>query len=243
MAKLNQIIAVEQGERNRSHKAVTELYKKLQSTQLFQGLTRDYQPKDEEGEQLPTEKKRVEMTVEDAISEYEKAQGRLIDVTSTKDHANTQARADVVVDGDVIVENVPVTFLLFLEKKLIDTRTFISKIPTLDTANSWDEDPNTGLYKSEPYQTNRTQKQMKNHVIAEATKEHPAQVEVYTEDVVIGHWTKTDFSGAIPQKDRKDMLERVDKLIKAVKYAREEANSMEVEDKKVAEQIFGYLFK
>jgi hypothetical protein len=35
-------------------------------------------------------------------------------------------------------------------------------------------------------------------VKAEATEKHPAQVEVYHEDVVVGQWKTVKFSGALP---------------------------------------------
>ena len=38
------------------------------------------------------------------------------------------------------------------------------------------------------------------------------------------------------------LLERVEKLQQAVKFAREEANNTEVTDQKVGAAIFGYLF-
>ena len=95
---------------------------------------------------------------------------------------------------------------------------------------------------SEPYQTSKTKKIMKNHVKAEATKEHPAQVETYTEDVVVGYWTTLKFSGAVPAKERNEMLDRVKKLQEAVKCAREEANGMEVESKKIGGAVLQYIF-
>lgn len=40
----------------------------------------------------------------------------------------------------------------------------------------------------------------RNHVKAEATDKHPAQVEVYHEDVPVGYWTTVKFSGALPAR-------------------------------------------
>lgn len=39
-----------------------------------------------------------------------------------------------------------------------------------------------------------------------------------------------------------DLLERVEKLQQAVKFAREEANAVEVEEMKAGEALLGYLF-
>jgi hypothetical protein len=67
-------------------------------------------------------------------------------------------------------------------------------------------------------------------------------VEVYYEDVVVGHWRTVKFSGALPAKRIKELTDRVDKLQQAVKFAREEANNLEVTDQNVGDKIFEYLF-
>ena len=77
---------------------------------------------------------------------------------------------------------------------------------------------------------------------AEATREHPAQVQVYHEDVVIGYWTKTDFSGAIPERRQRELLARVEQLQDAVKKARETANTTEVEWQKQAANLLTFVF-
>ena len=88
----------------------------------------------------------------------------------------------------------------------------------------------------------RTKKVPRNHVKAEATDRHPAQVEVYTEDVVVGNWERLMFSGEVSAKERKEMLERVSVLSDAVKFAREEANQTEVTQRNIGDNIFGYVF-
>ena len=50
------------------------------------------------------------------------------------------------------------------------------------------------------------------------------------------------FSGALPAKRVNELLERVEKLQQAVKFAREEANSAEVADQRIGDAVFGYLF-
>lgn len=70
--------------------------------------------------------------------------------------------------------------------------------------------------------TVRTKKVPRNHVKAEATDKHPAQVDVYYEDVPVGYWTTVKFSGALPARRVNELLDRVEKLQQAVKFAREE---------------------
>ncbi|MFD4689579.1 hypothetical protein [Streptomyces sp. NPDC056452] len=242
MAKLNQIIAVEKGVKSKSLQDITAAHHKVQKPVQLAGISRTYQPKDEEGEQLPPESTRVQVKTEDVLREMSASLTRLFDVTATKDWANCSARADVTVDGRTIVREVPVSYLLFLEKQLTDLHTFVKKLPVLDASESWSLDPSTDWWKTDPVRTIRTKKVPRNHVKAEATEKHPAQVDVYYEDVPIGYWTTVKFSGSLPAKRVNELLERVEKLQHAVKFAREEANSAEVTDQRVGDAVFGYLF-
>ncbi|MDT5032255.1 MAG: hypothetical protein QOC94_2426 [Actinoplanes sp.] len=242
MAKLNQIIAVEKGVKSKSFADLTDAHHAVQKSAPLAGISRVYQPKDEEGEQLPPESTRVQLKTEDILREVAETLTRLFDVTATKDWSNLTARADVTVDELTIARDVPVTYLLFLEKQLTDLHTFVKKLPVLDAAESWVRDDSTDSWKTEPVRTIRTKKVPRNHVKAEATEKHPAQVDVYYEDVAVGYWTTVKFSGALPAKRVNDLLDRVLKLQTAVKFAREEANSVDVLDQKVGATIFGYLF-
>jgi hypothetical protein len=242
MTKLNQIIAIEKSVKSRSFQELTEAHQALQKPALLSGIARNYRPKDEEGEQLPPESTKVQVKADDIIRKTVASLTRLLDVTATKDAANCVAKADVVVDGKVLLPKVPVANLLFLEKQLVDLNTFIRKLPVLDAAESWVFDPSADCWATEPMQTVRTKKIPRNHVKAEATEKHPAQVEVYYEDVTVGTWRTVKFSGALPAKRVNELLERVEKLQQAVKFAREEANNAEVTDVKVGDAFFGYLF-
>lgn len=240
--KLNQIVAVEQGVKAKARDAVTSFYHTAQKTALFSGINRTYAPKDDDGDRLPAESTKVQVTVPQLLKDAETALSRLFDVTATKEYANASATADVVVDDRTIVFDAPVPYLLFLEKQLVDIRTFVSKLPTLDQASEWVYDDNNDVYKTTPVQTVRTKKVPRNWVKAEATDKHPAQVEIFHEDVIVGTWTKVDTSGAIPVTRKNELLERVDRLAQAVKFAREAANEFEVTDETPAADIFRYLF-
>lgn len=242
MPKLNQIIALEKGIKSRSFATLTELHQDLQKPALLSGISRTYRPKDDEGERYPAESTRVQVRAEEAIRRTAATLTELFDIVATKDWANCGARADVAVDGKVILEKVPVTYLLFLEKQLTDMHTFIKKLPVLDPSESWHFDASQDCWASEPAETTKTKKVPRNHVKAEATEKHPAQVEVYHEDVVVGFWKMVRFSGALPAARVRVLLERVEKLQKAVKMAREEANSAQTEPQRTGDRVFGYLF-
>jgi hypothetical protein len=241
VAKLNQIIAVEKGVKSKAQQELTGAHRDLAKPVLLSGIARTYQPKDEEGEQLPPESTRVQLQAESVLRSTAAALTRLFDVTATKDWANCEARADVTVDGRVIVSDVPVSYLLFLEKQLTELHAFIRSLPVLDASESWNLDASTDSWKTEPVRTIRTKKVPRNHVKAEATEKHPAQVEVYYEDVPVGYWTTVKFSGALPARRVNEILERVEKTQQAVKFAREEANGAEVTDRRVGDAVLGYL--
>src|SRR6266568_3259588 len=120
MAKLNQIIAVEKSVKSKSFQDMTEAHHAAQKPALLSGISRVYQPKDEEGEQLPPESTRVQVKTEDVLRRTADTLTRLFDVTATKDWANCEARADVTVDGHTLLSGVPVTYLRCLEKQLTE---------------------------------------------------------------------------------------------------------------------------
>ena len=242
MTKLNQIIAVEKGVKSGALRDLTDAHHVLQKPALLAGISRTYQPKDEDGEVLPPESTRVQVKTEDVLRRTATLLTRLFDVTATKDWANCVARADVVVDGRTLLADVPVSYLLFLEKQLVDLHTFVKKLPLLDAAESWNFEESADYWRTEQVRTIRTKKVPRNHVKAEATEKHPAQVEVYYEDVPVGYWTTVKFSGALPARRVNELLDRVEKLQQAVKFAREEANGRDVTDQLVGDAVFGYLF-
>lgn len=242
MGKLNQVIAVMQGKKTQAEKALTDAHHSLSKAGLLDGISRTYRPKDDDGDHMPSESKQAQLSVGSAINEMRTALEGWYDIAATQEWANTQANADVVVDGNVVLTGVPVPILLFLEKRLVDLHTFVAKLPVLDPAEQWTFDENADAYRTAVQETTKTKKVPHNHVLAEATKEHPAQVQTYTEDEIVGYWDTTKFSGAIPASERRDKLTQVRKLQEAVKRAREEANSIEVTEKQIGNTVLSFIF-
>lgn len=244
--KLHQVIAVRKLKTARVGRTVTEINKRLQKPQLFEGVHRTYHHTYEaEGEQvetLPPEHKPVQYHAKDLLNEAYEAWTELLDVTATQDYANTKATATVEVDGKPILNNVPVTHLIFLEKQLEDIHTLLSNVPVRDPGEKWAKDETTDLFATEEFVTNRMRKVPKTHVKYPATEHHPAQTELYHEDIKVGEWHTRRFSGALSQTEKNVILKRVRQLQDAVKMARSKANEIEVENVKIGEQIFGFIF-
>jgi hypothetical protein len=240
--KLNQVVAVVASKKKDAEKAITELYHKVKKPDLFTGLTRTYETIDDGGEELPSERKIVQLTVADAIASFRQAMSDVFNTVLTQDYGNTEATADVKVDGHVIIQAVPVTYLLFLEKKLTDIITFVSHLPVLDPSQEWTLNDNTNCFVTAQAWKYHTKKLPRVLEKSPATDKHPAQVELVHEDKNVGRWKTINQSGAIPAKVQYDMTVRAKQLLEGVKKAREEANMRDVANCACAAGVFDFIF-
>lgn len=243
MPKLNQIIAIEKPLKTRVNAEVTEAHRTSTKTEQFNGFKKSYRKLSEDDADLPGEGKKVQANAEQSIKDLGSRLAELFDVTATKDWANCHAKADIVVDDTTLATQVPVTYLLFLEKQLNDIRTFVNNLPTLDDQEDWTHDPNSGLYKTGVISTHRLKKIQRPLVLYPHSPEHPAQTQLVTEDVIAGYWDTVKFSGALPAPRKASLLERVEKLSQAVKFAREQANGVEAVPQNVAGQLLAYVLE
>ena len=240
---LHQVIAAMEGRRNQYNGARTRIYHDAQVAMLFTGEVKSYEPANEEGERLPDERKNIQQYTSDLIAEFTKEMVEFLDLTATVDEANTDARADITVDGVVLVEGVPVTTLKYLAKQLEDLRTFVSHLQTPDTAHQWEFDADANCLRAKhPVKRARTKKVTKPLVLHEGTDKHPPQTTVFEEDVKIGEYTTTYFSSGMPQAEKKAALRRVQKLIDAVKMAREKANQAPAEKAAIGQKLIDFVF-
>lgn len=248
--KLCEIVAVVNGKKTKTEKEVTEVYHKFQKP-LFDGLLKTYIPgsemTDAEGkpmpqETFPDEKKKIIYSVAKAFEDIKTALGDTIDCTAQQDYANCVAKADIVDENTIILAQVPVTHLLWLEKQVVNMRTNLNSIPTLDPKEDWEWDDTMSCYSTKPEFSNKPKKVQRVLVKYPATKEHPAQTEMVTEDVVQGKWKTIKYSSAITEDKKREICRRADKLVEAVKKARETANQIEIVPVKNADAIFSFVF-
>ena len=241
---LHQLLAVRDGARAVADKAKNAAYHTIQKGEPLGGIERTHQPFDDSEPPQPREYKHVQVLAPTVVADFAKAMSRLFDVTAAVDYTNQRATADVVLpDGTVLVHDAPVAFLIFLEKKLVEVRAFIDKLPVLDQAIEWNDPVAPGEpYRSAAVETNSTRKTLRNHKVAAATEKHAEQVQVFQEDVAFGRWTTVKLSGGLRPAVVAGMRERVNDLIWAVKIARGQANMATVEDARPAAALFGHLF-
>lgn len=243
MKVLNQVIAIEKGIKSRTHERVTTAHRTLQKAELFNGHSKKYQAIDANGEQFEDDNRKVQFQAESLLEEICSNLKERFDIEATKDSTNGVASADVVLEGAVLLKSVPATTLIFLEKQMQELRNDLEKAPVLDSAEDWELDPNSNLYRTKPIRSHRTKKVIKAIVKYDATPEHPAQTDLINEDVVVGHYETTKLSGALRSPRKVELLKRVDKLIDALKTAREQANMTPTVELAVGDSIFGYLLK
>jgi hypothetical protein len=241
MPKLHELIAVEPDLKASAIRSFKEVSHTFGSPTALVGEVRTYQPLEEGGDEFPDEITNLSTTVSDLLSQLSGQYGNWLDVAMQKEVSNSVTSADVVVDGEVLFAELPTPALLNLESKLGELRAIYAALPTLDPTERWNFDTGQGCYVSEPRVTFRTQKVLRNHVKAEATPEHPAQVEVYTEDERVGRWTKIVRSGMVTVVQKRQMLSRIDRLAQAVKKARQRANDVEANVDEYAATLFDYI--
>ncbi|ROT33547.1 hypothetical protein EF879_00880 [Micromonospora sp. HM5-17] len=236
------MIGLEKGVKAAADAALSKAHHDAQKPDLFVGLVRTYEPLEEDGYVLPSESKKVAAKVPQMVTDVRAALERLFDLTLTKDTANTGAKADIKVGDAVLARDVPVTTLLWLEKQLASLRGLIAKLPVTDVADDWTWDPDNGVFRSATVKTMRTRKSEDFIVVVPPTDKHPAHVEKVTKDVPEGIWSTTKLSGAISPTQRDRWLAQVTAVIEAVKTAREQANMVEVVDRKMGRAILDFVF-
>lgn len=240
--KQHQVLARLKGVAANSHSVITRVHHELMKNQLLAGIVKTYEKKDDEGDDYPGEYQRVVMRADRKIAELLVPLAELLDVTAARDYTNTVAVAEVAVDGVTLIEKAPVPYLLWLEQRLLNYVTVLSKLPTLDPSTTWTWDPAEGAYASDPVRTVKTKKVEFPLILHPPTDKHPAQVKVSTTDEVQGYWTTRRLSGAFRQDDVDNALDRTRKLLDAVRIAHAEANQREAIWPNHGERVINYIF-
>ena len=245
MSKLHELLAVE-GDLEGTYKKILEETKVNFSKHpdRYFGLHQRVELFDETAPKEADTHKEMDDTVPDKLQYTQGHIIRYLDAVLQKERTNQDARADLIVEGVTIAKDVPATFLLGLESKLKIIRSIYEAIPTLQPGVKWEKDETQGkdtYHRAHPEEKFRTKKTMQNHVVAKATKEHPEQVQVYTEDVKVARIITDTWCGMVSPAEKSALLGRIDKLIRAVKKARQKANTAEVVKSTIGKELFAYI--
>jgi len=238
---LNQILSIEAGVRKNLEKTKTALHRTSSKPELYEGMSQTYSPVQEEGEQQPPRNKKVQQRAEDVLSQLSSSLQDIFDVVCTKDTTNCVASANVELDGVKYLENVPVPYLLFMEKQMDDLHKFVEAMPTLDLSVEWKFNEGRRAHTSEKVRTNSSRREKVNHVKFEGDDNHPPQVEMIDNEVLVGYWDTLRFSGAFTDNRKHQIIGRIMTFKNAVKFAREKANQTEAINQEVGAKVMGFI--
>lgn len=218
-------------------------------TEHFSGYHRKYEPFNEADKVAADAEQtgRELVTTVDAKLQY--LFGHLVayaDAEAQRDATNQKAAAPIVIDGKVLMTDVPGTWLLGMEKRMAEWRAVLALIPTLAPGERWIPDTTRGehVYTHEkPKTALRTKKAIQHKVLVQPTKEHPAQIEKWTEDVPIGTWIQEEWAGAMTPAEKSELLARFDKLQRAIVQARMQANNTEVVPCAPTQKLVDYILE
>lgn len=241
MPKLYELLAVEGDLRSKAEDKVKEVKSLFSSEDPFLGIVRHYNKLLESEPDLPNESKQLPHTVDEVLQALNQAVGDYINVTIGKEVSNADATAEVEINGKIVT--LTATALLNLESRLDEIKKVYAAIPTLSLAEKWTYDDQKGCYVSEKKEQLRTVKTSKTIVLYEATKEHPAQVQLVNVDLPAYKIESMLFNGMIPETKKRLWLQRIDALKNNIKQARQRANSVDAITTDVADEIFLHITK
>jgi hypothetical protein len=251
MAKLHELLAVETNLANQAEKCRTELITSTfdKKRHHFSSKRITFTPNTENAVTTTEEQSDIQTSIRSELVWIAAILAKAWDASYQIDSANMLAVADVIIEDEAsaLLTRVPATFLLQLEKHLKEMHDLLRAVPTLDPAKGFQPDPQreAGVYKAREVHKTRTKKNQRPMVLYEATKEHPAQVTMVTEDIAVGEILEQEWSSLITPVQKSDMLDRCDKLIRAVKRARSKANEqdLDVTKSKIAKPLLDYLLQ
>jgi hypothetical protein len=245
MAKLHEILAVEGDLEATAKKIINEAISTFsKKAEHFIEMQRDLKMfNDDRSNENTSERKEMVTTVNDKLGYVKTSVSRYFDAFATKEATNQTAKANLVVNGETLLANVPATVLLGLESKLKHLRSMYEAIPTLQPGIKWEkETTRENVYSQvKPEQKFKTEKTLKYKILHEATKEHPAQIETWHADDPVGQITVQHWCGMVSPAEKSKLLRRLDELIRATKQARQRANTEEAVEMNIGDTIFNYI--
>jgi hypothetical protein len=247
-SKLHELLAVEGNLAGQAQKMRTELITTTfdKKRHHFGAKRITFKPLAEGAADVTEEQSDIQTSVRAELKWIGEILAKAWDASHCIDLANATAKADLVTEeGATLVKSVPATSLLALEKSIQELHALLAAVPTLDPAKGFQQDPQRepGVFKAREVSKTRTKKMNRAMVMYEATPEHPAQVQLVTEDVPTGTILEQEWSSLVTPVTKSEMLDRCDRLLRAVKRARAKANETEIdqESNKIGQTLLEYV--
>lgn len=248
MKILHELLATEKNFNSQVNKLQLETLQKFDKEHFFKGYIKTLKmlkdsPNNAELELAGSEKKELVTTVKQTLGYLLSFWIKSEDLQATKNVTNQNAVADVEINGQVLLTNLPVDELMGLEARLVELRKVLEKMPTLDASRSWTPSlVSDGAWEATTVDvTVKTEKVVTPVVLYEATKEHPAQVKEVSKDEVVGTFNMKYFSGAATSLEKAQCLERLDVLLVEIKRARMRANTVALQNATVGKSVVDFI--
>lgn len=253
MSKLHELLAVE-GDLEGTFKKILEETTTTFTKRAdhFIGSIRHLEWFESDQPDHPKDHVKMETTVNDKLSYQEGHVVKYFDALLQKEATNQEAVADLVVNGVTVAKDLPATFLLGLESRLKKVREVYASIPTLAPHIKWEKDESKGKgvwSRVHPEETMKTEKVIKAQILyphkfpkeGEKGEPLPAQVDKISETRNVGKYVKNVWAGVLSPAEKSALLGRIDKLIQAVKKARQRANTTEVKKLTIGKELFDFI--
>lgn len=239
------VIQDEKLAKDAAHTRAITAYTAFTDAAALEGERSTYLPAILDGDKLPPENTRVKANARDLIGAARDAWEKFFDAVATKEfgNCNPAARADILdQDGQPIVENATLPFLIRLDKLLDDVRKLVEKAPVLPPSEVWVEERD-GIWETAPVK-HPDERVIPKFVLAhEPTTEHPAVVQWYDDKKLLGTWETVRYHGGVQAAWKQQTLDRIDFLRSSAKKAIHQANLAEVTEQQAGTQIMAYLFQ
>jgi hypothetical protein len=238
---LHALIANVAASKGQTEQILGESQKTFKQAHLFDALSRTYRPTHEDEKGQPAEHTILTTTVGEKLDYMAKMVAPTIDILFQVDKTNMEATGDIEIEG-LEIKDVPVTFLMQFDKYVTKMRNVILAIPTLNKDYRWEpSNEGAGIWATPVMEKLRTKKVLCHKEMSPATKEFPAQIEKWHEDMPVGLWEEVVTTGRITSAEKHEILYRIDALQKAARKAIAQANTTEHNKDKVGRKIFNYL--
>lgn len=245
--KLHELLAVETALENQADKTRTDLAATFEKKRhLFEEKRIVFQSSDEGTPASVESESSLQSTVAKELKWLSKHLAKSLDASYQVAETNTQARADVILEGETtaLLLQVPATALLELEKRVQNVLQLFQAIPTLDPAKGFvaDSEKGEGTYKAREVTKIRTKKDIKVITLAQPTVEHPAQAQMVNIDVPTGKIQELEWSGLITPAAKAELIDKVEILSRGIRRARARANEAQVDlSKRIGDKILEYV--
>lgn len=229
--KLHEVLAAEDTVTKAADKLIAETTDKFgRHGEFFVGMIRTLKrvnssPEDEAREASERREKVLPTNVPETVDYTMGFVTKMLDTKLQKHVANQKAKASIIIDGQIIMSDAPVDFLLDLEKAIPRWKEMFNRMPTLDPSKNWIEERKHVFKTKDAIASAQTEKQLYPVVLSPATDKHAAQVKESSRDVVVGTYNDLFFSGAVTTQKKADIYALCDKLMVSVKEARMRANT------------------